>query len=81
MKEFHPHLEILPPAQARLWRELSTLPDQFVLYDGTALALHLGHRNSVDFDFFARDPLNLSQLEGEIPFLAGAKTIQREKTL
>jgi len=79
MKEFHPHLEILSPAQARLWRELSTLPDQFVLYGGTALALHLGHRNSVDFDFFAREPLNLSQLEGEIPFLAGAKIIQREK--
>jgi hypothetical protein len=79
MKDFHPHLEILPPAQARRWRELSTLPDQFVLYGGTALALHLGHRNSVDFDFFARAPLNLSQLEGEIPFLAGAKIIQREK--
>ena len=79
MKEFHPHLEILRPAQARLWRELSALPDQFVLYGGTALALHLGHRNSVDFDFFAREPLNLSQLEGEIPFLAGANIIQREK--
>lgn len=79
MKEFHPLLEILPPAQARLWRELATLPGQFVLYGGTALALHLGHRNSVYFDFFARDPLNLSQLEGEIPFLAGAKIIQREK--
>src|ERR1700733_11302212 len=79
MKQFHPHLEILPPAQARLWQELSTLPDQFVLYGGTALALHLGHRNFVAFDFYAREPLNLSQLEGEIPFLAGAKIIQREK--
>ncbi len=79
MNEFHPHLEILPTAQARLWPELSALPDRFVLYGGTALALHLGHRNSVDFDFFARDTLNLSLLEGEIPFLAGAKIIQREK--
>lgn len=79
MKEFHPHLEILPTAQARLWRELVALPEQFVLYGGTALALHLGHRNSVDFDFFAREPLNLLQLEGEIPFLVGAKIIQREK--
>jgi hypothetical protein len=79
MKEFHPHLEILSIAQARLWRELTALPDQFVLYGGTALALHLGHRNSVDFDFFSRDPLDLSQLEGEIPFLAGAKIVQREK--
>jgi len=79
MREFHPHLEILPPAQARLWRELAALPDPFVLYGGTALALHLGHRNSVDFDFFAREPLNLPQLESEIPFLAGANIIQREK--
>jgi hypothetical protein len=79
MNKFHPHLEILPSAQARLWLELSALPDQFVLYGGTALALHLGHRNSVDFDFFAREPLNVSQLEGEIPFLAGAKIIQRAK--
>lgn len=79
MNEFQPHLEILPPAQARLWRELAGLPDQFVLYGGTALALHLGHRNSVDFDFFARYPLNLLQLEAEIPFLAGANIIQREK--
>jgi hypothetical protein len=39
----------------------------------------LGHRNSVDFDFFAREPLNLPQLESEIPFLAGANIIQREK--
>jgi hypothetical protein len=76
---FHPHLEILPRAQARLWSELSALPGQFVLYGGTALALHLGHRNSVDFDFFARESLNLPQLEGEIPFLAGANITQREK--
>jgi hypothetical protein len=79
MREFHPHLEILPTAQARLWGELSAVPAEFVLYGGTALALHLGHRNSFDFDFFARRPLELSQLEGEIPFLADAKIIQREK--
>jgi hypothetical protein len=79
MTAFYPHLEILPTAQMRLWRELSAVPDEFVLYGGTALALHLGHRNSVDFDFFARRPLDLPQLEGTIPFLAGAKIIQREK--
>jgi hypothetical protein len=39
MKEFRPHLEILPPAQMRLWRELSGVPNGFVLYGGTALAL------------------------------------------
>jgi hypothetical protein len=79
MTEFFPHLEILPTAQKRLWRELCAVPDEFVLYGGTALALHLGHRNSIDFDFFARRPLELSELEGDIPFLAGANIIQRDK--
>jgi hypothetical protein len=76
---FYPHLEILPTAQMRLWHELSTVPDEFVLYGGTALALHLGHRNALDFDFFSRRPLDLAQLEVAIPFLTGAKITQREK--
>ena len=50
---FHPRLDILPPEQRRLWNELGSVPTEFVLYGGTAIALHLGHRDSVDFDFFA----------------------------
>jgi len=49
---FTPRLDILPPSQRRLWDELSAVPEEFVLYGGTAIALHLGHRESVDFDFF-----------------------------
>jgi len=79
MQEFSPHLEVLPAAQSRVWGELSEVPEEFVLYGGTALALHLGHRNSLDFHFFDRDALNLSKLETAIPFLAGAKIIQREE--
>jgi Nucleotidyl transferase AbiEii toxin, Type IV TA system len=77
--EFEPHLEILPAAQKVLWTELSAVPDEFVLYGGTALALHLGHRNSVDFDFFSNRALDLAALESEISFLTGARIIQREK--
>jgi Nucleotidyl transferase AbiEii toxin, Type IV TA system len=79
VQEFRPHLDILPAAQKRLWLELAAVPDQFVLYGGTALALHLGHRTSVDFDFFVRRPLNPAELEADIPFLKGAKVVQREK--
>jgi Nucleotidyl transferase AbiEii toxin, Type IV TA system len=79
MNHFLPHLEILPPPQRTLWNELSQVPREFVLYGGTALALHLGHRNSVDFDFFGSRALNLAQIEQEISFLKGAKIIQREK--
>ena len=75
---FKPHLEILPPAQRKLWPELSAVPGEFVLYGGTALALHLGHRDSVDFDFFSNRAINLAALEAEIPFLKGARILQRE---
>jgi hypothetical protein len=79
MQELSPHLEILPAAQRLLWVELCAVPDEFTLYGGTALALHLGHRNSVDFDFFGSRTIDPETLENEIPFLAGAQIIQREK--
>lgn len=52
------HLDILPADQRALWD--ATLRAGFpgwVLYGGTALALRLGHRISVDFDFFSSEPL------------------------
>ena len=55
------------------------MPHEFMLYGGTALALHLGHRNSVDFDFFGNRAIDVSALENEIPFLAGAEITQRDK--
>lgn len=79
MQELSPHMEALPAAQRRLWPELSAVPEKFTLYGGTALALHLGHRQSVDFDFFSRLELDVQALEREIPFLAGARIVQRER--
>lgn len=79
MKEFNPRLDILPAAQLRLWFELSAVPEEFVLYGGTALALHLGHRTSIDFDFFGERSLDVASLQAGIPFLADARIIQREK--
>ena len=79
MKPFAPRLEILPPAQRKLWNELSETPREFVLYGGTALALHLGHRHSVDFDFFGNRAFDASKIQQEIPFLKGANIIEREK--
>jgi Nucleotidyl transferase AbiEii toxin, Type IV TA system len=78
MQAFKPHLEVLPAAQRKLWAELSAVPGEFVLYGGTALALHLGHRDSVDFDFFSNRAINLAALEAKIPFLKDARIIQRE---
>ena len=79
MREFSPRLDILPAPQRKLWTELSGVPSEFVLYGGTALALHLGHRNSVDFDFFSNRTFDPAALPSRVPFLQGARTIQSEK--
>jgi Nucleotidyl transferase AbiEii toxin, Type IV TA system len=76
--DFAPRLDILPPPQRRLWDELSAVPPEFVLYRGTALALHLGHRESLDFDFFGGKPLDPTLLVPVVPFLVGAIVTQRE---
>ena len=79
MKKFLPRLDILPAAQRRLWIDLNQVPAEFVLYGGTAIALQLGHRQSVDFDFFGNRPLDPTKLQAAIPFLANARVRQREK--
>jgi len=77
MPTFRPRLDILPPPQRVLWSELDATPDHFTLYGGTALALRLGHRQSVDFDFFSQAPLDPAALVSEIPYLTGAEPVQR----
>lgn len=78
MDTFEPRLSILPEAQRRLWPELAAVPRGFVLYGGTAIALRLGHRASVDFDFFTTDPLDSGRLLSEVAFLRGADVLQQE---
>jgi hypothetical protein len=73
---FKPRLDSLPPAQQRLWPELSQTPDEFTLYGGTAIALRLGHRASVDFDFFSSRPFAPNDLLRRIPYLRGAAVLQ-----
>jgi hypothetical protein len=76
MQKFLPHLEILPPPQQRLWPELRQLPKDFVLYGGTAIALRLVHRPSVDFDFFSSRTFTPAKLLSNLPLLANAKVLQ-----
>ena len=74
---FTPVLDVLPEAQRALWPALGDLPDSLVLYGGTALALRLGHRSSVDFGFFSSETLDVDALL-ELPCLAGGEVLQRE---
>lgn len=75
---FQPDLSILSASQRRLWDELEGVPGEFVLYGGTAIALHLGHRQSVDFDFFGNRLFDPATLAAGIAFLAGATITQQE---
>ncbi len=72
------HLEILPTAQRKLWPLLINIPKNFVLYGGTAIALQLGHRESVDFDFFSEEPLDKAALLREFTLLENNPLVQPE---
>lgn len=70
-------MDILPSGQQQLWPELrNTLDLGLTLYGGTALALRLGHRESVDFDFFSERPLDREALKAACPFMDRATTLQ-----
>jgi hypothetical protein len=73
---FTPNLTMLPPPQLKLWAELAATPDAFTLYGGTALALRLGHRVSVDFDFFSNTSFDPDDLARKLPYLKDAERIQ-----
>jgi hypothetical protein len=74
----NPRLDILPPQQRRLWPELSEVPEYFVLYGGTAIALRLGGRQSIDFDFFTERPVSEDTLIRDLPFLRNARLLHAE---
>lgn len=77
---FEPKTEILPKAQQEIWPLLTPAPGlSFVLYGGTAAALHLGHRASVDFDFFRTEPLDKKDVETSFTFMRDAQTIQEDE--
>jgi hypothetical protein len=72
-KVFTPRLDILPEPQRRLWPELAETPSHFVLYGGTAIALRLGHRQSVDFDFLSPMTFEPKFLLEDLKYLRAAQ--------
>jgi hypothetical protein len=73
---FAAKVSALPAPQRALWPELKKVPRCFVLYGGTGLALRLGHRESVDFDFFANAPVYPDELLRSLPVLKDATVRQ-----
>jgi hypothetical protein len=74
---FEPKTSTLSEAQKEIWPLLAPAPSlSFVLYGGTAVALHLGHRASIDFDFFRSSLLDKGEIQTSFQFMANAQTIQ-----
>jgi hypothetical protein len=70
-------LDVLPAAQREIWPSLAPARRlNFVLYGGTAIALHLGHRESLDFDFFRSEPLDKDHLRAAFGLINGAAVLQ-----
>ena len=70
-------VDVLPEAQRALIPRLRPLQRLgFVLYGGTAIALQLGHRVSIDFDFFSDARPSRGALLDALPFLDEAITLQ-----
>jgi hypothetical protein len=75
-----PRLDILPPAQRQLWPQLANATNEaFVLYGGTAIALYLGHRESVHFDFFTDDSFQPEELLAKFNFLRQAELLETRR--
>ena len=77
LKKFRPKMEILPESQRGIWPLLIPAAKMgFTLYGGTAIALQLGHRQSVDFDLFTDKVINESVILRKLPFLKQAQVVQ-----
>jgi len=65
------HNEIISSQQSDLIPYLKEFKRSFYLVGGTAIALHIGHRQSIDFDLFTPVVLDKSRIKSklkEIPF-------------
>jgi len=60
------HLEILTMNQNNLLPFVSGFKRSFYLVGGTAIALHIGHRRSIDFDLFTSGTLKKSLVKKKI---------------
>lgn len=73
---FKAHFEILDEKRQAILPLLKHFKDRFYLAGGTALALQLAHRDSVDFDFFTSADFNSEDLLREVKDVFSGHTIE-----
>jgi len=60
------HHNILSDKQSQLLPFLRKFKKNYYLAGGTAIALHIGHRHSIDFDLFTNSTINKKKISSEI---------------
>lgn len=68
------HSEVLSEQQMNLLPLVGAFGHEFGLVGGTAVALHIGHRESIDFDLFTPEPFDTAKVKRKIK---GATDIDR----
>lgn len=74
------HYDILDPERKEILPKLEAFKSEFYLAGGTALALQIGHRDSLDFDFFSRENIDTIKLFDQInETFAGSEIIKTQE--
>ena len=60
------YLNILNKEQFNQLKLLSQFKREYILVGGTAIALHIGHRKSIDFDLFKSTPVNPMKIKNTL---------------
>lgn len=58
--------DILSTEQKDILPDIQDINKNFLLVGGTAIALHLGHRKSIDFDFFSDQEFDMDSLKNQL---------------
>jgi predicted nucleotidyltransferase component of viral defense system len=75
------HIKTLAPKTKAFLDQISgkSFLDQFYLSGGTALALHLGHRESEDLDFFTKSDFDPVKLQIELENITKLSSVEQDK--
>lgn len=60
------HFEILSKEQLEIINHISEINKNFLLVGGTAISLQIGHRQSIDFDFFSDKEFDMDSLKNDL---------------
>jgi hypothetical protein len=75
------HLEVLDKGTNRALRDLNaaSLLGGFYLAGGTGLALSLGHRRSMDLDFFTEEPFDSDRVTGKLRDFQALRVLEKSE--